>query len=160
MPPAPVPVKRWYGYQLMLADAAWIGLAVASGPRGSLFAFGYLAAPPTIHGLHRNGTMAAVSPLLRVLIPVLGAGIGVAAESCPAHDPNDENWEFCGLRGTLAGLGIGMLVAMVADYSLAWEKVAPAPAPLPPRSYSRVSLSSAGVAPIANGAAVVLGGRF
>lgn len=156
--PAPVPAKRWYGYQLMLADAAWVGLAVASGPKGGLFALSYLVAPPIIHGVHHNVAMAVASPLIRSLVPVLGAVIGARAESCPAHD--EQELDFCGLGGAIAGFGIGMLVAMVVDYSLAWETVAAAPAPSPPRSYSRVSLSSAGVAPLANGAAVVLGGRF
>lgn len=160
-PPAP-PVKRWYGYQIMLTDLGSIVLAAASSrqtlPLGGL---GFFAMPAVIHGVHHNTPMAIASPLLRLGLPVAGLLIGASAENCSNRSSSDDG-DFCGLEGAVLGMGVGLLTAMIIDYAKAFE-VRPAayaavtPAARKPRG---VSLSSAGVAPIANGAAFVLGGAF
>jgi hypothetical protein len=73
------------------------------------------------------------------------------------------NDEFCGLGGALLGAGLGLLTAMIVDYSLAWsdapEVEESMDSPVPVRG-SRVSFTG-GLAPLRNsGASVVLGGRF
>jgi len=43
---------------------------------------GLFAAPPVIHGIPHNVTMAIASPVMRVTLPVAGARIGASLESC------------------------------------------------------------------------------
>ena len=64
----------------------------------------------------------------------------------------------CPLGGIIVGARVGMAVAAVVDYALAWEVEVP-PTPSPPVR-SGVTLSVPAVAPIANGAALVMGGAF
>jgi hypothetical protein len=152
--PAPPPMRRWYGYQLMLSDAALCTLAYKfAAPEIGL---GLWVGPPIIHGVHHNKTMAIVSPVMRTLIPLLGGSIGAAATQC--HHEENDFLDLCPLGGIIAGALVGMAVAAVTDYALAWEVEAPA-TPAPP-ARSGVTLSVPAVAPITNGAALVMGGAF
>ncbi len=151
--PAPPPIRRWYGYQLMLADAATLGLAYQLNQPAIGLAL--WAAPPTIHGLHHNKRMAITSPVMRTLLPVLGGALGVSMAECH-HEEN--SFDFCPLGQMGAGMVVGMVVAALVDYTLAWEEVVPAAPALPARP--GVTLSVPAVAPIANGAALVMGGAF
>jgi hypothetical protein len=159
-PPSPPPVKRWYGYQIMLTDLGSILLLTNSGQY--LGTISYLAVPAVIHGLHHNRSMAIASPLLRLGLPLAGMLIGVSAENCP-HNTSSDDGESCGLGGAILGLGIGLLTAMILDYSLASYEDVPTYGAVPPtarRPLSGVTLAGAGVAPTANGATLVLGGAF
>jgi hypothetical protein len=53
-PPAAPPVKRWYGYQIMLTDLGSILIAVSSRQSRYLGATSLLAVPAVIHGVHHN----------------------------------------------------------------------------------------------------------
>jgi hypothetical protein len=143
----------------MGTDVASIAL-LFTGSGASLGGVGFFVAPPVIHGVHGNTSMAIASPLMRMGLPLVGGAIGASAASCSSSD--EDSW--CELGGALAGLGIGLLTAMIVDYSLAWEdRAVPArmaQAPTPPHRPPRFSLTTAGVAPIADGASLVLGGRF
>jgi hypothetical protein len=151
-PPASQGESRWYGYQLMIPDAAVVMLMLVRRNDTSLAIgeFVFVIAPLVVHGVHRNNTMVIVSPLMRIALPLGGALIGVATE---------------GLSGVLGGFGLGVAVALVVDYASAWEQV---PAGAPPataqpgqgQSSSVVSFTSAGIVPTVNGASLVLGGRF
>jgi hypothetical protein len=62
---------RWYGWQVMLADAAAIGLIYAgakndSGVLGALGVAGVLTVPPLIHLAHGSGEDAAKSFAVRI----------------------------------------------------------------------------------------------
>jgi hypothetical protein len=166
--PAPetAAARRWYGYQLMLSDAGSLAAALAlahseGGVATAVGAGGFLVVPIGVHLEHRNARMAIASPLLRSLLPILGAAVGMGLETCSPGE-----W-FCGLGGALLGGGVGMLTAMTIDYALAIEGMQrPAPhappghATSPSRNTGRPTAIVAGLAPTKAGAAVVLGGRF
>jgi hypothetical protein len=151
-PAAPPHAARWYGYQLMIPDAVCTTLLLVKWNDTNL-ALGevlFVMAPLVIHGVHRNAAMVIVSPLLRIVLPLGGALVGALSD---------------GFDGVPAGFGLGAAGAMLVDYVTAWEQVpagAPlaAPQPDPAQSTSGVRLTTAGVAPMANGAALVLAGRF
>lgn len=161
--PPPSAKRKWYGYQLMLDDAASIALIAGTAGKGAAISLGELSfffGGSVIHGVHRRAGLALASPLMRVSLVLIGARIGVAAEHCgPTND------DFSALGGALLGGGIGLLTAMMVDYSLAWTDESPnvedsAP-PFETSRSPRVSFTSAGLAPLRDGgASVVLGGQF
>ncbi len=151
-PAAATPATRWYGYMLMIPDAVCVTVLLVKWNEATLALSEllFVMSPLVIHGVHRNGAMVIVSPLLRIVLPLGGALFGALSN---------------GLDGVPAGFFAGAAVAMVVDYVTAWEQV-PTGAPLstsrasPARSSSSVRFTTAGVAPLANGAALVLAGRF
>jgi len=165
-PPMPAPPARrqWYGYQLMLNDAASIALLAGTaggGATASVGALSFFFGGSVIHGVHKRAGLAVASPLMRVGFTLVGGLIGVAAENC-----GSKSEDFCGLGGALVGGGLGLLTAMIVDYSCAWTegKSDAEENPVPPFAKSRsprVSFTSAGLAPLRDGgASLVLGGRF
>src|SRR3954462_8836215 len=57
-PPRAAPAReRWYGWQILVSDAASLTFGLASS-QGWLAAAGYLVAPPLIHVFHGQGTRA------------------------------------------------------------------------------------------------------
>jgi hypothetical protein len=150
---------RWYGYQLMAADALSVPVML-SGSRNAfpIGIFGYLVAPIAIHSAHHNVAMAIVSPLLRFALPVAGLYLGNSSNACHSYD--DE----CGLGNVVLGGAIGLGVALLVDYAAAWDGPAgqaySSPLPQPRPSSPGISLTAAGVAPMPNGASLVLGGIF
>jgi hypothetical protein len=157
-PPA---ATRWYGYQIMLSDAASLALLFGGGQWGAV-AF-YASAPPVIHVLNKRYELAVVSPLMRLALPALGVLIATHLQSC------GEQEFLCPLGGAIAGLAIGTAVAMIVDWSLAWAPVSAARSSpsqsvaeqhARPARRPRISLTSAGLVPTNDGARLVLGGRF
>ncbi len=161
--PAPSAKRQWYGYQLMLNDAASIALIAGMAGGGTIASVGELSfffGGSVVHGIHRRPGLAVVSPLMRGGFALLGAILGVAAENCGSHSE-----DFCGLGGAVVGGGLGLVTAMIVDYSLAWTDASPntddSAAPVETSRVPRVSFTSAGLAPLRDGgASVVLGGRF
>jgi len=141
----------WYGYQVLLTDGASIGLGLLTDSPPVLIA-GYLLGPVIIHGVHRRPGLAVLSPMMRVLLPVLGVAIGTQFKSCNAY--GDE----CAVGGMIVGGSIGVAAAMILDWSLGWEKSPARTAPKPrPAGFA---LSALSVAPREGGVNLVLGGRF
>jgi len=148
--PAP-PTTTWYGYQTLLSDGASIGLGLLTDSPYVWIA-GYLVGPVIIHGVHRRPGLAVLSPLMRVVLPVLGVAIGTQFKSCNAY--GDE----CAVGGAIVGSGLGIAAAMILDWSLGWEK-APTPARPNPRP-AGFAVSALGIAPHEGGLNLVFGGRF
>jgi hypothetical protein len=147
--PAPAPeLTSWYGYQILLADAATLGLGLAAESPELLLA-GYLAGPIIIHAVHRRKGLAALSPMMRLFLPALGIGIGTQFKTCNA------NGDECEMGGLFYGGGIGVATALILDWGLGWEKSAPPPEP--PRGFA---VATAGVRPSGDGFTFVLGGTF
>jgi hypothetical protein len=149
--PAPAPAQEltnWYGYQILLADAATIGLGLVAESPALLFA-GYVVGPIVIHALHRRKGLAALSPMMRLFLPALGIGIGTQFKTCNA------NGDECAMGGLFYGGGIGVATALILDWSLGWEKSAPPSEP--PRGFA---VATAGVRPTGDGFTFVLGGTF
>jgi hypothetical protein len=159
-----VQARTWYGYQIMLADAASIGLGLAvNSPE--VVIVGYLGAPLVLHGIHGRLGWAIASLMMRGILPILGIAIGTQFRNCNA------NGDECALGGAIVGGSIGTLTAMLLDWSLAWGKAA-SPSPVagpgelkddqrarPGRSAGLV-LTTAGLAARSNGLSLVLGGTF
>ena len=151
-PPAPeTRLTSWYGYQIIIADAASLGLGLlADSPH--VLAAGYLAGPIIIHALHGRPGLAVGSPMLRVFLPLLGVAIGTSAyRTCNA------NYDECNMGGLIWGGGIGLATAVILDWSLGWEKEV---VPPPETKRTGFALTAFGLAPSAGGVNLVLGGRF
>jgi hypothetical protein len=113
---------RWYGLQILLAEASSIGvLALGAGIRSDgLAAIGLLGvglSPAIVHAAHGRPGAALGSLGLHIGLGVAGTLIGAAAASC---DPSEE----CpaALGGAAIGLAASQIVATVFDVaSLGYE---------------------------------------
>jgi hypothetical protein len=158
------PVERWYGYQIMAADLTSVGLAVF-GAQPSVGEIGLVVGPSLIHTVHGRVGMAIGSPMLRLGLPAAGALVGALARSCSSTgqalgsglgEPAEQD-DGCGTNRVLLGAGVGLLVAMVLDWTMAWEPVEGAASVA---ASPGLHLTSAGLTPNPNGAVLVLGGQF
>ncbi len=108
----------WYGWQILALDASTaLLLAAAAGtestPLGLSSVGGHLAGPPLLHLFaHDAPGRAALSLVLRALLPVAGFLLGADAGRC---DP--QVW-ICVPAEAWIGYGAGMLAATVADAAL------------------------------------------
>lgn len=130
LPAAPAEPRRetWYGAQILLVDAAAVGLLVASVTVGSgrpglgeglavASAGTYLLGGPIVHLAHGRADVAAGSLGLRVAVPILTAVAGMAIEqhSC------SPGLLWCGAAGLVLGGAVGAVGAVAIDSAaLAW----------------------------------------
>ncbi len=158
------PARKWYGYQVMLADATSIALGFAFD-RPEVAIAGYFAGPIIVHAVHRRGTLVALSPIMRLFLPLMGMAIGSQFRSCNAH--GDE----CEIGGAIVGGSIGAFTAALVDWSIAWGRTSAPPSvraqnqtqdgPQPGSDRpSGLALTAAGLAPTSNGLKLLLGGTF
>lgn len=158
------PSRSWYGYQIMLADLASIGMGLAS-ESAKVALTGYFVAPILTHAVHRRPVLAVASPIMRIMLPALGVGIGSALGGCDAYG------EACGLSGAIYGGALGIASAMIVDWSWSWSSPDSTTPPPPAdeleedgeRSLSKSSglaIATAGFAPNRTGMSFVLGGQF
>jgi hypothetical protein len=158
------PVERWYGYQIMAADLTSVGLAVF-GAQSSVGEIGLVIGPSLIHTVHGRIGMAIGSPMLRLGLPAAGALVGALARPCAStgRDPGQglgeaaEQDGWCGTQSALLGAGVGLLVAMILDWTMAWEPVEESAIPA---ASSGLHLTSAGLSPNPKGTVLVVGGQF
>ena len=122
-PASPRETGGWYGYQIVLADAALIGLAI--GTENGTPLLGMLATGPIIHALHDKGRSSiAMSLLRRSAFPVGGLLIGVATCDDDDDASSDEEWGGSAFQCLGAGVGgflVGAAVAEVVDLAVATE---------------------------------------
>jgi len=147
LPVAPREVEfktHWYGWQIMLIDAAALGVVatdLALGERASpvpgILGLGaYALGGPIVHLVHQRPPAALGSLGLRLALPVVGALIGATAENC--------NRRCTGGGPTLVGGVVGAVFAVGIDATLARERP-PAGAALSfslSRQTSRVTFSA------------------
>lgn len=115
---------HWYGHELLIADAAstsvmLVGAGLDSAPLALSGIGGLAVAAPVIHFAHDRPAVGLLSLGMRVLFPVMGAGIGYAAAG-PCHDQGTSLLGDCFLHGygeAVAGSMIAMGVASVIDAS-------------------------------------------
>jgi hypothetical protein len=149
---------RWYGYQLLLADALSVGLiyAGAGSDTGALATAGvggmFLGAP-IVHAVQGEPGRAFGSLGLRLAMPLAGAAIAMWA-----YDRSNRDRESCDcMGGALAGMGgmvLGLGAAMLTDaLFLGWR-----PETSARQRRSIAMIPSIGVAP--GGGSVGLAGRF
>ncbi len=113
---ATVTVETKYGYQILFADLAMIGVAAAteSGAASLMYFFG----SPAIHILNGNNSGAGLSLLARVVLPTAGAAIGLASAQC---DSSGDEF-LCGYGEVIIGAGIGLASALAIDYFVLAKK--------------------------------------
>ena len=146
----------WYGYKLMLADAASIGLLFAAGAAdsGAIGVTGLASmfvAAPVIHAMEGRNGRAVGSLGLRVLMPLTG---GILASWAYDRGRNGDDCDCMG--GVIAGLGgmvLGMGAAMLVDGLVLGWRTEPRSAPK-----DLALIPTVGVAP--GGASLGLAGRF
>jgi hypothetical protein len=133
----------WYGWQTLTADALSIGTVFATqGDAATVGFVGYLAGAPIIHAVHGNVAKGGGSVGLRIGLPVVGGGIGLAFASC--NGPYYCRFEAFGL-----GFLGGMVAAVAIDSAaLAYERQPPKPLP---RVFPNVALSRGGAVVTASG---------
>lgn len=123
-PPAPPPraappPEHWYGWQILVSDAASLTLAVAT-QQTWLAAPGYLVAPPLIHMFHGQNTRALASAGMRIGLPLLGYAIAVeGSQSCSSSDLSS-----CDVGMVVLGFIVG-ISAVGIDPALAYEPLEP-----------------------------------
>jgi hypothetical protein len=110
------PERRWYGWQIILTDAAAlapVALISNGGDWGALALGLYLGGGPVVHGAHESGAKAAGSLGLRIIGVLGGAlvGLGISVDEHPSC--------YCSLViGAEVGLVAGSLVASVVDIAV------------------------------------------
>lgn len=152
----PPPETVWYGYKLLIADAASFGLLVAGmsadmAPVGVPGLAGMFIAAPAVHLSEGEGGRALGSLGLRLLMPVAG---GLIAGGLYELDQKDSRDCDCmgGIFAVAGGMALGLAGAMIVDAAwLGWGKKATA-------EKSVALLPSLAVTP--NGASMGLAGRF
>ncbi len=137
--------ERWYGWQTLAMDAAWVGLlgiavtAIAvdpsfsdEGPTNAVAMVAgvtavptYLFGAPIVHAAHGHCDRAGASLALRIGAPIalayLGSGLGTLA--CPGKASDTSNYH-CVNGATGAGALAGLVAAISVDAALlAREKV-------------------------------------
>jgi hypothetical protein len=117
----PTSELRWYGWQLLVSDAATVGLLAFSlqgqaNPLGAI-AFGvYTLAPLGVHVAHHNPGRALLSVGLRIALPVALATSLLRGADCQPSD------FYCGAGELLLGLTGGALAASIVDQLVSFER--------------------------------------
>jgi hypothetical protein len=142
--------RGWYGWQILIIDAASIGLLARglSGKGDSTAAIaggvGFALGPVVIHALHKNSGGLARDLVFRVLIPAAGIGavwLAISLEQC--------NLAQC-LEHAIEGavlIVVSAITAMVLDYRSSFE----------PASRARFAVVAG---PTRSGASAVFSYRF
>jgi hypothetical protein len=130
--PAPATRRRvdYYGWQILLVDAASVTATIAAGSVNEnagfpVLAGGYLLGGPIVHLSHGNRGRALISASLRLGLPVLGAGLVLwPDENCAPdnEDVCDDDDLAEGLAAVALGV-IGMGVASLVDWTVLGRSV-------------------------------------
>jgi hypothetical protein len=150
---APFVVKRWYGWQPLVADGAAFTAASAFRSPGILFV-GYAIGAPAIHFFHGQPVRAVKSAGIRVAIPAAAALAGCAASDALLR----EKLAHPCVEGASFGLLAGMATAIAIDAStLSFD---PARAKDVASSKRTTTALLPGVAFVSGGARVEVRGTF
>ena len=120
--------RRWYGFQILAADAALIAIAQMDGMEGALW--GLALTGPVVHVSHRRWSVAGWSLVLRTAVPVMS--VVVASGVCDSREQSVFGDHAGCLSDALLGAVVGYGVATIIDASLlSIERAPAAPAILP-----------------------------
>jgi hypothetical protein len=168
-PPAPTAratESSWYGWQVMIADAASIammgsGLAARNAPIGYLGLGGYLVAAPIVHGAHGRVGVGFASFGLRAGLPMVGAMLGYAAAGSCSREEQEKllGCFFHGWGEAVAGGLVGAAGAVVIDAALLAHETRPIAQPRED-GIPKVTSVSPSYDPRTRSAALGLGGTF
>jgi hypothetical protein len=112
----PAASSQWYGWQILLSDAAVFSFAGLT--RNASVAYGWVGGGAIVHLGHGNVGRGVASAALRAGLPLVGAYLGAASASGCTGD-------WCGLGEVLAGGAIGMVSAELIDVALLAHDSAP-----------------------------------
>lgn len=151
------PRQEYYGWQVMLADAA--SLALLFNDEGTwLGVGGYALGGPIVHAAHGNVGSTLASAGLRAGLPVLGFFAGVILVEQDSHCGEEEydcDDGFAALGAGLALGALGVVSAVAIDWlALGWDDRPASPA----SGRSLVVVPQVGVSE--NGASLGVLGRF
>lgn len=109
-PPPPQYEKVWYGYQTLIADAVSFGLLVGgiASRTSEVTTTGYLAfllATPTVHMVHGNVGPGFGSIGLRLLVPLIGMGVGALTGLIVGSNQGNGSLDSFGRGATGAATG-------------------------------------------------------
>src|SRR5688572_16172485 len=104
-------VTRWYGWQILLADAVFLGTTFAA--RSPVPLLGTVVSGPVIHAANGNWATGLASLGARTVMPYTGAILGDLL--CV---PDDDEWFPC-VEEAVLGLFGGYLVALAIDLGVA-----------------------------------------
>jgi hypothetical protein len=119
---------KWYGWQILISDAAVAGTWVGADAKGSeglavLGALGYFLGAPIIHGEQGRLTAAYGSLGLRLGAPLIGALVGLligtAACPTPAMPDQEVSISACDARGAEVGFFGTMIAVSIFDIARA-----------------------------------------
>jgi hypothetical protein len=153
---APASDYRWYGFELLAADALSLTAMYAGAASGTDAlavpgVVGLFVAAPLVHAVEGNGGRALGSLGVRLVLPIAGAAL--ASWDYDRNDKGDGCDCMGGALATFGGFALGLVSAMAVDaLVLGWEREAP-----PPRK--QLSLVPT-VAVTPGGGGVGLAGRF
>jgi hypothetical protein len=172
-PVAPIertaPVERtWYGWQILLADAASIACAAIT-EHGECIV-GLALSGPVVHSLHGHVGRGFASLGLRVGLPLLGGIIGASFANCPEQETASSSSgnghgagygtvavpSFCGLSEMGIGMMIGAAGAIAVDGIWAFTDGAPVQESPRPSRYALSPRLAVGQ----NNVAAGIGGTF
>ena len=129
----------WYGWQILLADLGAITTLSVGGAlsshSSSFAAFSvaggvvFYAGGPLVHVAHHSGPAAVRSVLLRLLVPIGGAALGLGVGALIySGQPRSDCSEGCAKSVLgIMGFGAGMLGAMATDWIIAREPIGALP---------------------------------
>lgn len=128
---APAPAPSSYSGQIVLADVGQLGLglAIAGAARTPWpVAVTWSVASPIVHALHHHPGRAALSFLLHVALPTVGALAGSQISACGGSS----SYETCYMTGFWVGGLLGAAAATTIDAAvlarLSEDRSAPVPA--------------------------------
>ena len=78
---------KWYGWQILAADLAMLGLA--AGLDQPVFLAPYLFTGPAIHVAHGRRGLAGISIGIRLAVPLWAAVIGRSFANCPEEHAHE-----------------------------------------------------------------------
>jgi hypothetical protein len=115
----PAASSQWYGWQILLSDAAVFSFAGLT--HNASVAYGWVGGGAIVHLGHGNVGRGLASAALRAGLPIIGLALGAASASGCTGD-------WCGLGEVVVGGAIGMVSAELIDVALLAHDSAPSPA--------------------------------
>lgn len=115
---APAASSQWYGWQILISDAAVFSFAGLTHNPG--IAYGWVGSGAIVHLGHGNIGRGVASAVLRVGLPLAGVYLGAASASGCTGD-------WCGFGEAIVGGVIGLTSAELIDVALLARDSAPTP---------------------------------
>jgi hypothetical protein len=147
----PAASSQWYGWQILLSDAAVFSFAGLTHNAG--IAYGWVGGGAIVHLGHGNVGRGLASAALRAGLPIIGLALGAASASGCTGD-------WCGLGEVVVGGAIGMVSAELIDVALLAHDSAPPSATVSAAQHSHGVEVSPVVRAGRSGVGLDLVGRF